>query len=66
MSVTGSKILNWASADGSFKRQVSSFRDFISKNSEKFKPAAGRYHLYISYACPWVSVHGGGGEKSGV
>lgn len=48
-------ILSWAAADGSFKRQVSSFRSFISKSSERFSPAAGRYHLYLSFACPWVS-----------
>ncbi|PJF20072.1 Glutathione S-transferase omega-like 2 [Paramicrosporidium saccamoebae] len=48
-----SGITKWAAADGSFKRQVSSFRDFVSKTSPKFKPAAGRYHLYVSYACPW-------------
>jgi putative glutathione S-transferase len=49
-----SGILKWATSEGSFKRQVSSFRNFISKSSEKFKPEAGRYHLYVSLACPWV------------
>lgn len=52
----GGGILNWASADGSFKRQASLFRDFISRSSERFKPEKGRYHLYVSYACPWVSI----------
>jgi glutathionyl-hydroquinone reductase len=36
------------SADGSFRRQPSQFRDVIAKGE------AGRYHLYVSYACPWA------------
>jgi glutathionyl-hydroquinone reductase len=40
---------------GEFKRQVSSFRDWISTEpGAKFPPEKGRYHLYISYACPWA------------
>ncbi|KAJ8474123.1 hypothetical protein ONZ51_g7423 [Trametes cubensis] len=41
-------------ADGSFKRKPSSFRDFIQKGG-KFEPEKGRYHLYVSYACPWAT-----------
>lgn len=37
-------ILKWASKDGEFKRQVSSFRDAIQKGGE-FPPEKGRYHL---------------------
>ncbi|KAG7544270.1 hypothetical protein FFLO_03309 [Filobasidium floriforme] len=44
---------NWASEDGSFKRQVSSFRDSIEKGG-KFEPEKGRYHLYVCNACPWA------------
>lgn len=40
--------------DGSFKRAPSSFRDCIKKGS-KFEPQKGRYHLYVSYACPWAT-----------
>ncbi|KAF9340265.1 S-glutathionyl-(chloro)hydroquinone reductase [Linnemannia elongata] len=48
-------ILKWANETGEFKRQVSSFRDVISDEpGSKFVPEAGRYHLYISYACPWA------------
>jgi len=36
------------STDGSFKRQEDAFR-------EEFTAEAGRYHLYISWACPWAS-----------
>ena len=24
------------------------------EESDNFKPASGRYHLYVSYACPWA------------
>lgn len=46
-------VTDWASKDGSFKRQVSSFRDHIEPNG-KFPAEKGRYHLYVSYACPWA------------
>ena len=31
------------------------FRDFISEDHPVFKPESGRYHLYVSYACPWAT-----------
>ena len=31
----------------------SQFRNFVKKGGE-FPPEAGRYHLYVSYACPWA------------
>ncbi|EMD35648.1 hypothetical protein CERSUDRAFT_85607 [Gelatoporia subvermispora B] len=40
--------------DGSFKRKPSQFRNWISKGGE-FEAEAGRYHLYVSYACPWAT-----------
>ena len=33
--------------EGAFERQVTTFRD-------RADPEAGRYHLYVSYACPWA------------
>jgi len=55
-----SKITDWVKpgdASGEFKRQQSSFRDHISREpGAKFPPEKGRYHLYVSYACPWVSL----------
>jgi len=40
---------------GKFVRQDSRFRDQISSAADsKFKPEAGRYHLYVSLACPWA------------
>ncbi|KAF7316152.1 Glutathione S-transferase [Mycena indigotica] len=41
-------------ADGSFKRVNSTFRNFIQKGGT-FEPEEGRYHLYVSYACPWAT-----------
>jgi glutathionyl-hydroquinone reductase len=38
-----------------FVRPPTSFRDKISKEPEaKFPAVAGRYHLYVSLACPWA------------
>jgi len=54
MSKKGSSgILNWASPNGEFDRKVSQFREKISSNGP-YPPEAGRYHLYISLACPWA------------
>jgi hypothetical protein len=48
-------ILNWAGKDGSFKRQQSVFRNWIeNKPDAQFPPEKDRYHLYVSYACPWA------------
>ncbi|MFT6260702.1 MAG: putative glutathione S-transferase [Bermanella sp.] len=41
------------SKDGGFKRKESAFRDEISEHGN-FKPESGRYHLYVSMACPWA------------
>jgi glutathionyl-hydroquinone reductase len=42
-----------ASSGGRFVRQDSRFRSWVGENGE-FLPAAGRYHLYVSWACPWA------------
>ncbi|EGV61174.1 hypothetical protein CANTEDRAFT_116589 [Yamadazyma tenuis ATCC 10573] len=39
---------------GSFMRKASVFRSFVSADDPVFKPEAGRYHLYVSLACPWA------------
>lgn len=44
---------NFASSDGRYHRQVSSFRDTIAKGT-KFEPELGRYHLIVALACPWA------------
>ncbi|KAF5012883.1 hypothetical protein FDECE_1057 [Fusarium decemcellulare] len=52
------KVTDWVKPgdkSGEFKRQVSSFRDWISRGPDaKYPPEKGRYHLYVSYACPWA------------
>eukprot|EP00039_Didymoeca_costata_P023895 m.8626 g.8626 ORF g.8626 m.8626 type:complete len:345 (-) comp3932_c0_seq1:163-1197(-) len=41
---------------GSFQRGATSHHDVVSKEKDaKYPAAAGRYHLYISYACPWAN-----------
>ncbi len=43
------------SADGKFERQEDAFRDWITTDpASPYPPAVGRYHLYISLACPWA------------
>jgi glutathionyl-hydroquinone reductase len=42
-----------ATVDGAFQRPDTTFRDTIAPGT-KFPPAAGRYHLYVSLACPWA------------
>ena len=40
---------------GEFKRQDDEFRDWVrADSSSPYAPASGRYHLYVSYACPWA------------
>src|SRR5438105_13448682 len=44
------------SASGEFERQEDAFRHWISTDgSTPFPVVAGRYHLYVSLACPWAS-----------
>jgi len=43
------------SDEGEFQRQEDAFRNWISADgSTPFPAVAGRYHLYISLACPWA------------
>jgi len=46
---------------GRFKREDSSFRNWVTADGSPgpsgeggFKAEPGRYHLYVSYACPWA------------
>lgn len=50
------------STGGNFVRTDSQFRHWITPDGSAgpsglagFKAEAGRYHLYVSYACPWAS-----------
>jgi putative glutathione S-transferase len=38
---------------GEFERATTSFRSWIGED-EAFPAESGRYHLYVSYACPWA------------
>src|SRR4051812_3857738 len=41
---------------GEFQRQEDIFRDWVSADgSTRFPATPGRYHLYVSLACPWAS-----------
>ncbi|MFQ3229659.1 glutathione S-transferase family protein [Reinekea sp.] len=47
--------------DGRFVRKAPSFRNWVTKDGSAgpsgkagFKAEAGRYHLYVSLACPWA------------
>ena len=41
---------------GEFQRQEDAFREWITNDgSTPYAPAADRYHLYVSLACPWAS-----------
>jgi len=45
----------WRNTDGRFVRSTTSFRDWISADGSSGFPAeAGRYHLYVAWACPWA------------
>ena len=54
---------NWKSSikEGEYRRKNSQFRNWITADgsagltgSAGFKAEAGRYHLYVSLACPWA------------
>jgi glutathionyl-hydroquinone reductase len=42
-------------AGGEFRRQDDAFRTWVTADGRSGYPAApGRYHLYVSWACPWA------------
>jgi putative glutathione S-transferase len=47
--------------DGEFSRQQDAFRDWVTADARPqsghppvYPAASGRYHLYVSWACPWA------------
>ncbi|MBL8583553.1 MAG: glutathione S-transferase family protein [Rhizobiaceae bacterium] len=51
----------YAARDGRFEREAAKWRDFVTVDGQPaagrergFKAEPGRYHLYVSYACPWA------------
>ena len=52
----GTWVDHWydtGSSDGQFIRRDSQFRSSIGQKGD-YSPEAGRYHLYVSWACPWA------------
>ncbi len=42
-------------SDGGFQRQEDAFRQWVKRDgSTPYLPESGRYHLYVSLACPWA------------
>lgn len=56
--VDGKWVDQWydtSKTKGKFKRKPSQFRNWItSDGASGFKAEPGRYHLYVSLACPWA------------
>ena len=62
--VDGNWVDQWydtASSKGRFVRSASAFRNWVTPDGSAgptgkggFRAAAGRYHLYVSLACPWA------------
>jgi putative glutathione S-transferase len=52
--VKAKSSLEETDADGRFVRTDATFRNTIEPGG-RFEPEAGRYHLYISLACPWAA-----------
>jgi len=55
MAATTGQFPAETSADGAFVRQPYTIRDRITADgSSGFRAEPGRYHLYVSLACPWA------------
>ncbi|VAW93025.1 Glutathione S-transferase, omega [hydrothermal vent metagenome] len=64
MLINGELVDSWLDKEidkGEFKRMESSFRSWVTADGKAgptgdagFKAEAGRYHLYVSPACPWA------------
>ncbi len=62
--VDGEWTTDWydtKSTGGHFKRQKAQFRNWVTADGSPgptgrggFRAESGRYHLYVSYACPWA------------
>ena len=55
------RLVRYKEHQRTFERKASSFRHWVTKDgsagpsgSAGFKAEAGRYHLYVSLACPWA------------
>jgi len=43
-----------SASDGRFVREDAQFRQLIGAAGNSYSPDSGRYHLYVSLACPWA------------
>ena len=49
------KSISTSDNSGAYDRLPRTFLEKISNKHSIFKPESGRYHLYVSYACPWAT-----------
>ena len=55
MTSSAFKLGREGADDGSFRRQESQFRRWVSSDpGAEFPVSGGRYHLYVARACPWA------------
>ena len=53
--MTQAQFPNEQTDDGEYDRQDDEFRDWVMDDGSTGYPSAkGRYHLYVSWACPWA------------
>ena len=49
------KSIITSNKSGEYDRLPRTFLGNISSENSLFRPETGRYHLYVSYACPWAT-----------
>jgi putative glutathione S-transferase len=55
MDITLAKPPFATALDGTLPSRPSTFRHWIEeRRGARFRPEPGRYHLYVSYGCPWA------------
>jgi glutathionyl-hydroquinone reductase len=53
--ITQGQFPDEQSVEGAFIRQPDVFQGWVTANgSSGYQAASGRYHLYVSWACPWA------------
>src|SRR3989440_10278717 len=54
--MVNAQFVGETSEAGEFQRQEDAFREWVSNDgATPYAAVAGRYHLYVSLACPWAS-----------
>jgi glutathionyl-hydroquinone reductase len=49
-----SHVISEPTVAGAFVRQPSTIREWVTRDGGRFPAAGGRYHLFVSLACPWA------------